>query len=66
MSEDDAKKAFGLLKDLAISDLHIWEDRYLEFQGEHNGIPFEICEWEKEPLELITKEFKDFEVIIVD
>lgn len=66
MHQEDVPKVYELLKDYAVSDLHKWENRLFEFQGEYNSIPFEICEWEKEPKRLINKEFKDFEVSIVE
>ena len=65
MSKNDIPKIYELLKEYAISDIHKWEDRLLEFQGEHNDIPFEICEWEEEPSKIIQKKFKDFEVSII-
>ncbi len=65
MHKENVQKVYEILKDYSISDLHKWEDKFLEFQGEYNGIPFEICEWEEEPKELINKKFKDFEVSII-
>ena len=65
MHKENVKKVYELLKDYSVSDLHKWEDRLIEFQGKYNGIPFEICEWEKEPKKLINKKFKDFEVSII-
>ena len=65
MHKEDVKKVYELLKDFTVSDLHKWENRLLEFQGEYNSIPFEICEWEKDPNKLISKKFKDFEVSII-
>jgi hypothetical protein len=65
MSKESVKKLFEILKEYAISDLHKWEDRYLEFQGEYNSTLFEICEWEKDPKRVIQKEFKDFEISII-
>ena len=64
--KEDFKISSYYRKDYAVSDLHKWEDRLLEFQGEHNDIPFEICEWEKEPKGLINKKFTDFEVSIIE
>lgn len=63
--KDDVQKIYEFLKDYSVSDLHKWEDKLLEFQGEYNGIPFEICEWEEEPDKLINRKFKDFEVLII-
>jgi hypothetical protein len=65
MHKEDIQKVYELLKDYAVSDLHKWEDKLLEFQGEYNSIPFEMCEWEKEPERLINKPFKDFEISII-
>jgi len=65
MSEESVRKLFDILKEYAISDLHKWEDRCLEFQGEYNSTPFEICEWEKKPKRVIQKEFKGFEISII-
>ena len=66
MSKEDVQKVYELLKDCSVSHLHKWEDRLLEFQGEYNGTPFEICEWEEEPEKLISKKFRDFEVLIIE
>ncbi len=66
VSKEDITKAFSLLNEYKISDIHKWEDKYLEFQGMYNNIPFEICEWEEEPKKLEIVEFKDFKVCISD
>ncbi len=65
ISEDNVRKVYEILKEYTNSDLHKWEDEYLEFQGEYNGIPFEICEWEEKPYKIIQKKFKGFEVSII-
>ncbi len=66
VSRKDVGKALELLRPLSISEIHEWNDRYVEFQGKCDSIPFEICEWEEEPNEIIQKKFKDFEVSIID
>jgi hypothetical protein len=66
ISKENIKKVYEILKEYTVSDIHKWEDRLLEFQGNYNGIPFEICEWEEEPKKLINKKFKDFEVSIIE
>jgi len=65
ISKRDIGKAYGLLKNLSTSEMHEWNNRYVEFQGKYNDVPFEICEWEEEPKQLINKMFKDFEVSII-
>jgi len=64
MSKKNVKETFNLLKKFSLSKLHKWENKYLEFQGEYIGIPFEICEWEK-PVKMKTYVFNDLEVSIV-
>jgi ribosomal protein S18 acetylase RimI-like enzyme len=57
----NVKQAYSLLKDFAISDLHEFKDQtgsYLEFQGEINGIPFELCEWNHKSKKLVDIDFK--------
>jgi len=66
VSRKDVVKALELLRPLSISEIHEWDNRYVEFQGKCNGIPFEICEWEEEPNKIIEKEFKDFEISIIE
>ncbi len=66
LSQKDILKAFELLKEYTTSELHKWENKYLEFQGEYNGILFEICEWEAEPSKIKIKIFRDFKVLIID
>lgn len=66
VSRKDVGKALELLRPLSISEIHEWNYRYVEFQGECNDIPFEICEWEEEPNKIIEKKFKDFEVSIIE
>jgi len=65
ISRKDVEKAFELLRPLSITEIHEWDNRYLEFQGKCDGIPFEICEWEEEPKKIMQKKFKDFEVSII-
>ncbi|KUK77367.1 MAG: hypothetical protein XD93_0368 [candidate division WS6 bacterium 34_10] len=68
VSKDSVKKAFSLLEDYKTSNLHFWEEdgkKLLEFQGIYNETPFEICEWEEEPTELKTVEFKDILISII-
>ena len=65
VSRRDVEKAFELLSPLSISKIHEWDNKYIEFQGKYDEIPFEICEWEEEPKQLINKSFKDFEVSII-
>ncbi len=65
MPEENIKQAFELLKKFSTSDLHKWENKYLEFQGIYNNIPFEICEWEEIPKEIKSAKFKDLIVCIV-
>ena len=62
MSSEDVKRAFELLKEHTISDIHKWENKYIEFQGIYNDIPFEVCEWEIEPKEFKVLEFKGIRV----
>jgi hypothetical protein len=65
MSRDDVKKVFEILKEYKISKLHYCEEdgrEYLEFQGEYNGIPFEICEWNKEPNNIEIFDFKGMKI----
>lgn len=66
VSKENIKQVFTLLKEISTSNLHQWEDRYLEFQGEYNGIPFEICEWEKEPEKIEMVDFKDLKICKID
>jgi len=61
ISRKDVAKAFELLRPLSITEIHEWDNRYLEFQGKCDGIPFEICEWEEEPKKIMQKKFKDFD-----
>ena len=65
VSKENVGKALELLRPLSISEIHEWDNRYVEFQGKCDDIPFEICEWEEEPNEIIQKRFKDFEVSII-
>jgi hypothetical protein len=65
VSRKDVGEALELLRPLSISEIHEWDNRYVEFQGKCNDIPFEICEWEEEPNKIIQKKFKDFEVSII-
>lgn len=65
VSRKNVGKALEILRPLSITEIHQWNNRYVEFQGKYNGIPFEICEWEEEPKKLINKKFKDFEVSII-
>ena len=65
ISRKDVPKAFELLRPLSISEIHEWDNRYVEFQGKCDGIPFEIREWEEEPKKIMQKKFKDFEVSII-
>ena len=54
VSKESVQKLFNILKEYVSSDLHYWQEgkeRYLEFQGISNNIPFEICEWSKNPKE---------------
>lgn len=44
MSKEDIPKIYEILKEYTTSDIHTWDDRLIEFQGEYIGIPFEICE----------------------
>jgi hypothetical protein len=65
MSKEDVRRVYKLLTKYKVSNLHYWEEdctKLLEFQGTYNDIPFEICEWEKEPEELKEVEYKDIEV----
>lgn len=62
-STEDVRKAFELLKKYAVSDLHKFENLYLEFQGKINDVPFEICEWE-EDIEVKEITYKDFRIKI--
>jgi len=66
ISKGNISKAFSLFNEYKTSDIHKWEDKYLEFQGIYNNIPFEICEWEVEPKGLRIVKFKYFEVCIAD
>lgn len=65
VSKENIDKAFGLFNKYKTSDIHKWEDRYLEFQGMYNNIPFEICEWEEIPKEIKSGKFKDLKVCII-
>jgi len=65
VSRKNVEKALELLRPLSITQIQEWNNRYVEFQGNCNGTPFEICEWEEEPNKIIQKEFKDFEVSII-
>ena len=65
MSEDSVKQAFELLKEFKTSDLRRWEESLLEFQGRYNNTPFEICEWEERPKQLVDFKFKGIDVSIV-
>ncbi len=61
MSRKDVEKAYSALKDVATSELHEYEDNsgsYMEFQGKINGIPFELCEWEEKPKNLVEINYK--------
>jgi len=40
VSLKDVGKAFELLRPLSISEIHEWDNRYVEFQGRCDGIPF--------------------------
>lgn len=62
MSSEDVKKVFELLKEHTISDIHKWENKYIEFHGIYNDIPFEVCEWEIEPKEFKVLEFKGIRI----
>jgi hypothetical protein len=65
MSKENVRKIYEVLKEYSTSEIHTWEDTpYIEFQGEYNGIPFEICEWEEEPRSLEEIIFKDITVKI--
>ena len=64
VSKEDITKAFSLFNEYKTSDVHKWEERYLEFQGIYNDIPFEICEWEEEPKKLEIFRFKDLDIRI--
>lgn len=69
MSKEDVKRVYKLLTKYRVSNLHYWEEdstKLLEFQGIYNDIPFEICEWEKEPGKLREVEYKDIKVSIID
>ncbi len=66
VSKDYVKKVFNILKEYKTSDIHLWEQKYLEFQGVYNDIPFEICEWEKGPKKLIGVNFKNIRVSIIE
>lgn len=66
VSKENIDKAFGLFNEYKISDIHKWEDKYLEFQGMYNNTPFEICEWEEEPKKIKILKFKNSEVCISD
>lgn len=65
VSKDYVKKVFNILKEYKTSDIHLWEQKYLEFQGVYKDIPFEICEWEKEPIQIKCINFKDYTVSII-
>lgn len=65
VSRENVGKALELLRPLSITEIHEWNNRYKEFQGMCDNIPFEICEWDEEPEKLVNKEFKDFEVSII-
>lgn len=57
MSNENVKKVYKLQNSYKTSKLHYWEEdgkKLLEFQGIYQGVPFEICEWEKEPKDLRT------------
>ncbi len=65
-SKENVKKAYEILKGYKTSNLHYCEEekgKLLEFQGIYNDIPFEVCEWEREPKEIKFVEFKN---IIID
>lgn len=63
MSKESVRKIYEVLKEYSTSEIHTWENTpYIEFQGEYNGIPFEICEWEEEPTSLEEIIFKDITV----
>lgn len=65
-SKENISKMYEVLKEYAISDLHLWEDRLLEFQGKYNNIPFEICEWEEEPEDFKLVRFEGMEISILE
>ena len=68
MSKEDVRMVYKLLSKYKVSNLHYWEEdstKLLEFQGIYNDIPFEICEWQKEPEELREVEYKDIKVYVV-
>lgn len=65
MSKENVRKVYKLLSKYRVSKLHYWEEdgkKLIEFQGMYNDIPFEVCEWEKEPEELNRIEFKDIKI----
>lgn len=64
--KDNIPIVYDLLKQYSISNIHKWENKLLEFQGEYNGIPFEICEWEKGPKEILKLKFKETEISIIN
>ena len=64
VSRKNVVKALEILRPLPITEIHEWNNRYVEFQGKYNGIPFEICEWEEEPRSLEEIIFKDITVKI--
>lgn len=69
MSKEDVKRVYKLLTKYKVSNLHYWEEdskKLIEFQGMYNDIPFEICEWEKEPEELKEVEYKGMMINIVN
>lgn len=69
MSKEDVKRVYKLLTKYKVSNLHYWEEdskKLIEFQGTYNDIPFEICEWEKEPEEVKEIECKDITVNIIN
>ena len=53
MSSENVKKVFELLKEHTISDIHKWENKYIEFQGIYNDIPFEVCDCYYLPLLMV-------------
>ncbi len=68
MSKENVRRVYKLLSKYKVSNLHYWEEdstKLLEFQGIYNDIPFEICEWEKEPVGLKEVEYNDIKVYIV-
>jgi phosphorylcholine metabolism protein LicD len=65
MSERDVIKAFDIFQEFKTSGLHRWEESLLEFQGEYDGVIFEICQWEKKPKKLENVKFKGMEISIV-